>query len=41
MTTTPDRGTDRWYLSAAPIGRALAHLCIPMAAGIKAALEPA
>lgn len=30
----PARGTDRWYLSAAPIGRALVHLCVPMAAGI-------
>ena len=27
-------GSDRWYLSLAPIGRALAHLCIPMAAGL-------
>lgn len=26
--------SDRWYLSAAPIGRALIHLCVPMAAGL-------
>ena len=36
MTTiTTDRvGTDRWYLSAAPIARALVHLCVPMAAAM-------
>jgi putative MATE family efflux protein len=27
-------GTNRWYLSAAPIIRALAHLCVPMAAAM-------
>src|SRR3954452_16036015 len=27
-------GTDRWYLSAAPIVRALVHLCVPMAAAM-------
>ena len=27
-------GTDRWYLSAAPVWRALVHLCVPMAAGV-------
>src|SRR6201995_4917737 len=27
-------GTNRWYLSAAPIARALAHLCVPMAAAM-------
>src|SRR3954469_13068744 len=27
-------GTDRWYLSAAPIARALVHLCVPMAAAM-------
>ncbi|MFE6718458.1 MATE family efflux transporter [Streptomyces albidoflavus] len=26
-------GTDRWYLSSAPLVRALVHLCVPMAAG--------
>ena len=26
--------TDRWYLSTAPIGRALVHLCVPMAAAM-------
>lgn len=30
----PAPGSDRWFLSAAPIGRALLHLCVPMAAGI-------
>jgi putative MATE family efflux protein len=44
MTTTstttepPDLGTaaarNRWTLSAAPIGRALVHLCVPMAAAM-------
>ncbi len=37
MTTTAEPtaiGTNRWYLSAAPIGRALVHLCVPMAAGM-------
>ncbi len=35
MTTldqTP--GTNRWYLSSAPIVRALVHLCVPMAAAM-------
>ena len=32
--TAPPVKTDRWYLSAAPIWRALVHLCVPMAAGI-------
>ncbi|GLZ37975.1 MATE family efflux transporter [Actinokineospora sp. NBRC 105648] len=27
-------GTNRWYLSAAPIIRALIHLCVPMAAAM-------
>jgi multidrug efflux pump len=27
-------GTDRWYLSTAPILRALVHLCVPMAAAM-------
>lgn len=27
-------GTDRWYLSAAPVLRALVHLCVPMAAAM-------
>jgi multidrug efflux pump len=27
-------GTNRWYLSAAPISRALVHLCVPMAAAM-------
>ncbi|PZF66114.1 MATE family efflux transporter [Curtobacterium sp. MCBD17_013] len=30
----PAIGTNRWYLSAAPIVRALVHLCIPMAAAL-------
>ena len=33
-STGPAPGSDRWYLSSAPIGRALIHLCVPMAAGI-------
>ncbi|WP_433617619.1 MATE family efflux transporter [Dactylosporangium sp. CA-139114] len=40
-TTTPGTaaaadavGTNRWYLSAAPIARALVHLCVPMAAAL-------
>lgn len=28
---TPTPGTDRWYLSTAPVVRALVHLCVPMA----------
>jgi multidrug efflux pump len=31
---TPAVGTNRWYLSAAPIVRALVHLCVPMAAAM-------
>ncbi|PZF61155.1 MATE family efflux transporter [Curtobacterium sp. MCBD17_034] len=31
---TPAIVTNRWYLSAAPIVRALVHLCIPMAAAL-------
>ena len=31
-TVTP--GTNRWYLSTAPIVRALIHLCVPMAAAL-------
>lgn len=31
---SPEAGTDRWYLSAAPVWRALLHLCVPMAAGL-------
>ncbi|MDX6740589.1 MATE family efflux transporter [Actinocorallia sp. A-T 12471] len=27
-------GTNRWYLSGAPIIRSLVHLCVPMAAGM-------
>ncbi|WP_423923933.1 MATE family efflux transporter [Frigoribacterium sp. 2-23] len=30
----PAVGTDRWYLSTAPIVRALVHLCVPMAAAM-------
>ncbi|MFJ4297436.1 MATE family efflux transporter [Curtobacterium sp. NPDC089689] len=35
-TTQPDHVADRnrWYLSAAPIIRALVHLCVPMAAAM-------
>ncbi|MFS0731799.1 MATE family efflux transporter [Curtobacterium sp. 1P10AnD] len=35
-TTQPDHVADRnrWYLSAAPIVRALVHLCVPMAAAM-------
>jgi multidrug efflux pump len=33
--TKPDAvGTNRWYLSSAPIIRALVHLCVPMAAAM-------
>jgi multidrug efflux pump len=34
MTTTGAIGTNRWYLSAAPIARALLHLAVPMAAAM-------
>ncbi len=33
MTTTRP-GSNRWYLSSAPIVRALVHLCVPMAAAM-------
>ena len=33
-TTTTAAATNRWYLSAAPIARALVHLCVPMAAAM-------
>ncbi|GAB3586335.1 MATE family efflux transporter [Leifsonia lichenia] len=38
-TTTPETtadavGSNRWYLSSAPIVRALVHLCVPMAAAM-------
>jgi multidrug efflux pump len=32
--STGAAGTNRWYLSAAPIVRALIHLCVPMAAAM-------
>ncbi|RIJ76152.1 MATE family efflux transporter [Nakamurella silvestris] len=32
--TTATPGTNRWYLSSAPIIRALVHLCVPMAAAM-------
>ncbi|MCU1422587.1 MAG: family efflux protein [Microbacteriaceae bacterium] len=32
--TTAAVGSNRWYLSAAPIVRALIHLCVPMAAAM-------
>ena len=37
MTQSPTRetvGSNRWYLSSAPIVRALVHLCVPMAAAM-------
>ena len=38
MTTPPAAadaaGTNRWYLSSAPVMRALLHLCVPMAAAL-------
>lgn len=33
-TSTPAVGSNRWYLSSAPIVRALLHLCVPMAAAL-------
>ena len=30
-------GSNRWYLSTAPIIRALVHLCVPMAAAMRQA----
>ncbi|OII11078.1 MATE family efflux transporter [Curtobacterium sp. MCBA15_009] len=32
--TTTAAATNRWYLSTAPIARALVHLCVPMAAAM-------
>ena len=32
--TADTAATNRWYLSAAPIARALVHLCVPMAAAM-------
>ncbi len=32
--STDTAGTNRWYLSSAPIVRALVHLCVPMAAAM-------
>ncbi|MFF5225533.1 MATE family efflux transporter [Dactylosporangium sp. NPDC000521] len=32
--STDAAGTNRWYLSSAPIVRALVHLCVPMAAAM-------
>ncbi len=34
IESQPKVGTNRWYLSAAPIVRALVHLCVPMAAAM-------
>jgi multidrug efflux pump len=33
-TSAPVVGSNRWYLSSAPIVRALVHLCVPMAAAM-------
>lgn len=33
-SSAPTVGSNRWYLSAAPIVRALVHLCVPMAAAM-------
>ncbi len=35
-TTTPSGAAarNRWFLAAAPIARALVHLCVPMAAAM-------
>jgi len=33
-STESDVGSNRWFLSAAPILRALVHLCVPMAAAM-------
>ncbi|KQS06126.1 MATE family efflux transporter [Curtobacterium sp. Leaf183] len=33
-STTTAAQSNRWYLSAAPIARALVHLCVPMAAAM-------
>ncbi|WP_328293446.1 MATE family efflux transporter [Kineococcus sp. NBC_00420] len=32
--TSPEVGTNRWYLTSAPIVSALLHLCVPMAAAL-------
>jgi multidrug efflux pump len=34
VSTADPVGTNRWYLSTAPIVRALVHLCVPMAAAM-------
>ena len=34
LHSTDTVGTNRWYLSSAPIVRALVHLCVPMAAAM-------
>lgn len=34
LTAADTVGSNRWYLSSAPIVRALVHLCIPMAAAL-------
>jgi len=34
LSTADAVGTNRWYLSTAPILRALVHLCVPMAAAM-------
>ena len=35
ISPTPEAvGSNRWYLSSAPIVRALVHLCVPMAAAM-------
>lgn len=33
-TTGDPRGSDRWFLSSAPVVSALVHLCVPMAAAM-------
>ena len=33
-TSEPIVGSNRWFLSAAPIARSLVHLCVPMAAAL-------
>jgi putative MATE family efflux protein len=33
-TSSASVGSDRWFLAAAPIARALVHLCVPMAAAM-------
>jgi multidrug efflux pump len=34
IESSPEVGSNRWYLSASPIVRALIHLCVPMAAAM-------